>query len=306
MTLREEPASTDAAAPSTSEAAPRASRVWKWRVEYAGVRCLEALALALPRRVGLALGSALGDLARVLRVRRSTVAANLRYVGIELGDADGGLPELYRNMGKYLVDLLRAPRRPPPYRLHGGELLDRLGERGTVVLMAHFGNFELLASVFGASVKDLHVIVKTMHNPYVERWLSARRLATGVHPLSHQKAASRGLAILRRKGILAALVDQYPGRDGTPVPFLGRQALTVRAIAGLQVRTQASVLGAFTILGPDDVYDVVLAAPPTTSTADVAAAQCLHNDVIGAWVKKHPTHWFGWFHRRFRPYLGYV
>ena len=23
----------------------------------------------------------------------------------------------------------------------------------------------------------------------------------------------------------------------------------------------------------------------------------------GAWVREHPTHWFGWFHRRFRPHL---
>lgn len=253
------------------------------------MRLLEIVASSLPRKAALRLGAALGETARILGVRRSTVAANLRYVGME-GPDEGLLRDLYRNMGKYLIDSLRLRLKPPPHRLHGGEVLAALGSKGTVVLVAHLGNFELLASVFGTSVGGLHVIVKPMHNPYVERWLQARRRATGVRPLAHEKAAKKGLSILRGNGILAALVDQHPGRHGSPGLFLGRPAVTVRAIAGLQVRTGASLLGAVAILGADEVYDVFLEAFPSDSFEDAAAARSFHNEVIGAWVRKYPAH----------------
>jgi lauroyl/myristoyl acyltransferase len=48
-----------------------------------GVRLLEIVASSLPRKAALHLGAALGETARILGVRRSTVAANLRYVGME-------------------------------------------------------------------------------------------------------------------------------------------------------------------------------------------------------------------------------
>jgi KDO2-lipid IV(A) lauroyltransferase len=280
-------------------------RILGWRVEYALVRGIETVTLLLPRNLSLALGEAIGTVARLFGVRRSVVLANFDYLGFPAEETRRILPALYANMGRYLVDLLRAGRKPPPYRVQGDEVLSTLGERGTLVLLAHFGNFEVLATIFGSLVEDLHVIVKPMHNPYIEEWLRRRRMATGVTTLAHQKALRKGLSVLRRKGVLAALVDQNPGREGTPVSFLGKPALTVRAFAGLQLKTGASVVSAYAILGRNGVYDVVLAAEPHASEDEISAVQARHNDAIGAWVQKHPEHWFGWFHRRFRPYLDY-
>lgn len=284
----------------------RKRRIFSWRVEYAFVRAVEAILGIFPRGLALALGRGLGSLARALGVRRSTVRANLDYLGFDPEAARRIVPALYRNMGMYFVDVLRTPNHPPPHRIHGKEILEDAGTRGAVVLLAHFGNFELLASVFGSMVKDVNVIVRPMHNPYVESWLRRRRLATGVETLPAQENAVRkGFAVLKRKGILAALVDQSPGSSGAPVPFMGKPAATVRAIAGLQERADAVLVSAYAVLGPDRIYDVVLELHPACPREDVLAIQSFHNEVIAAWVRERPEHWFGWFHRRFRPYVDY-
>ena len=109
--------------------------------------------------------------------------------------------------------------------------------------------------------------------------------------------------------MLGALIDQHPGLDGTDAPFLGKPAVTVRAIAGLKERTGIRVGYAYAILREDGVYDlcgdVDRFEPPDDAPDPVQAIQERHNEIIGEWVSEHPDHWFGWFHRRYRPHLDY-
>ena len=279
-------------------------------VEYAALRVFEAAAVVLPRKGALVVGSWLGSTACALKVGRSVVLSNFGHVGLCSEDeTQSRVRELYRNMGRYLMDSLRSPRKAPPYRLHGREHVEEMRRTGGVAVLAHFGNFEVLASVFGSLVDDLNVIVKAQHNPLVERWLDARRQATGVRTIYQKNAAKKAISVLRRGGILAALVDQNPGPDGTPVPFLGKEAYTVRAIAGLQERTGANAVSAYAMLGEDQVYDVVVAPlrmePSTNGSDRVSEIQIRHNEIVGGWIRNHPEHWFGWFHRRFRPFADY-
>ena len=290
---------------------PRLSRRLGWRVEYVALRGCEAFVGLVPRAAALVLGRAVGWLALKLGVRRAVVVANLRFVGMG-SDAEIAhiLPKLYGNMGMYIMDLLRARRKEPPYRIHGRELLAEREQRGVIAILAHFGNFELLATAFGTVFGDVHVIVKPLHNPYVENWLDERRLATGVQIISHKNAARRAFTTLKQNGVLAALIDQDPGAEGTTVPFLGKPASTVRAIAALQEHVDPQVVSAYARLGDDDVYDVVLVLERfdldgLEKDARVTRIQERHNEIVGAWVRDDPEYWFGWFHRRFRPFLEY-
>ncbi|TDI46526.1 MAG: hypothetical protein E2P02_04855 [Acidobacteria bacterium] len=290
---------------------PRLSRRLVWRVEYVALRGCEAFVGRVPRAAALLLGRAVGWLALKLGVRRAVVVANLRFVGMG-SDAEIAhiLPKLYANMGMYIMDLLRARRQEPPYRIHGGELLAQREQRGVIAILAHFGNFELLATAFGTVFSDVHVIVKPMHNPYVENWLDERRLATGVQIIGHKNAARPAFTTLKQNGVLAALIDQDPGAEGTTVPFLGKPASTVRAIAALQEHVDPQVVSAYARLGDDDVYDVVLVLERfdldgLEKDARVTRIQERHNEIVGAWVRADPEYWFGWFHRRFRPFLEY-
>jgi Kdo2-lipid IVA lauroyltransferase/acyltransferase len=284
--------------------------------EYAALRLVEFAVNLVPRRLALALGGVVGRLLCLFGVHRRIVQRNFDHVGLwDKGKADRIIRRLYRNMGRYAVDFLRGGRLPP-YRLNRYELYTGARDkgRGTIIVLAHFGNWELLASIWGKLESDLNVIAKPMANPLVEGWLHKKRTALGVSTIYTDSALRGMLTVLKRNGITAILIDQNMGSMGTPAPFLGKTASTVRTVAGLIRKTGAAAVPIYAIMGRDGVYDIDFfeAEPPPApdgadgdSEAAITAIQAQHNDILSRWVMKRPEHWFGWFHRRFGGFVDY-
>jgi KDO2-lipid IV(A) lauroyltransferase len=216
-------------------------------------------------------------------------------------------------MGRYAVDFLREGPLPP-HRIHNEQVIDQLFGRGKgiIVLLAHYGNWELLASIFGAKIKDLNVIAMPMRNPLVEQWLLRKRTAAAVSTIHTKKALRKIYTVLKRNGMAATLVDQFIKNMGTPAPFLGKEASTVRTVAGLAFKTGAAVMPARAVLAKDGSYDVYFEEaplPPRLENEDdesyISKIQAQHNDIISQWISDSPEHWFGWFHKRFKMYVSY-
>jgi Kdo2-lipid IVA lauroyltransferase/acyltransferase len=285
--------------------------------EYAALRLVEFAVNLTPRRLALVLGGAVGSLLCLFGVYRRIVRKNFDHVGLwDKGQTDQIIRKLYRNMGRYAVDFLRHGKLPP-YRLNRYELYTstRTKGKGTIIVLAHFGNWELLASIWGRQESDLNVIAKPMSNPLVEGWLLKKRTALGVSTIYTDSALRGMLTVLKRNGITAILIDQNMGSMGTPVPFLGKTASTVRTVAGLIRKTGAAAVPVYAIMGGDGRYDIEFfeADPPPApqtgadgdSEAAITAIQAQHNDILSQWVKEHPEHWFGWFHRRYGGFVDY-
>ncbi|MDR2578073.1 MAG: lysophospholipid acyltransferase family protein [Chitinispirillales bacterium] len=269
----------------------------------------------IPRRVGLALGAVAGRVLYALGVYRKVVRKNFDHVGIwKHGEVRKITLRLYRNIGRYAVDFLRGGGRLPPYRLVDEHIYNdaRAGGKGMIIVLAHFGNWELLAAIFGRQVDDLNVVAKPMRNPLTEKWLLKKRTALSVETIYTKNALRGMLSAIKRNGIVAMLIDQHLGKNmGTPTPFLGKTASTVRTAAGLAHKTGAVALPVYAIMDSDGSYSInfTKTEPPNSDSADeesiISAIQALHNDIISQWIIKHPDHWFGWFHRRFKGYVDY-
>jgi len=284
--------------------------------EYAALRVAEFAVNLVPRGLALVLGGLVGRLLHLFGVHRRVVQKNFDHVGLwDKGKADKIIRELYKNMGRYAVDFLRNGKLPP-YRLNRYEIYTdtRNKGKGTIIVLAHFGNWELLASIWGKRESDLNVVAKPMSNPLVEGWLFKKRTALGVSTIYTANALRGMLAALKRNGITAILIDQNMGSMGTPAPFLGKTASTVRTVAGLIRKTGAAAVPMYAVMGRDGRYDIDFfeAEPPPPpdgaegdSEAAIAAIQAQHNDILSQWVMKRPEHWFGWFHRRFRGVVDY-
>ena len=283
--------------------------------EYAALRVVEFAVNLTPRWLALALGGAVGRLLCLFGVYRRIVQRNFDHVGHwDKGKADKIIRRLYRNMGRYAVDFLRRGKLPP-YRVNRYDIYAGAYDRGkgVIIVLAHFGNWELLASIWGKQLSDLNVVAKPMGNPLVEDWLFKKRTALGVSTIYTDSALRGMLAVLKRNGVAAILIDQNMGSMGTPAPFLGKTASTVRTVAGLIRKTGAAAVPMYAIMRGDGSYDIDFfeAEPPSArgadgdSEAEIAAIQAQHNDILSQWVIKHPEHWFGWFHRRFRGFVDY-
>jgi KDO2-lipid IV(A) lauroyltransferase len=280
-------------------------------LEYAALRTAEFAVNLVPRGLALALGGAAGRLLCLFGVYRNVVQKNFDHVGLwDSGKVEKIVRRLYRNMGRYAVDFLRRGKLPP-YRLSDYKIYtDAVAAgKGTVIVLAHFGNWELLASIWGGVDSDLSVVAKPMSNPLVEGWLCKKRTATGVSTIYTNSALRGMLTVLRRGGTTAILIDQNMGAMGTPAPFLGKTASTVRTVAGLMRKTGAAAVPLYAIMRDDGGYDInFFEAPPPPGGGDeeaIAAIQAQHNEILSQWVMKHPEHWFGWFHRRFRGFVDY-
>jgi KDO2-lipid IV(A) lauroyltransferase len=284
-------------------------------LEYAALRLFQTILTLLPRSIALFVGALTGYILYVTGIYRTIVKKNLDLVDLWPARETAAITlNLYRNMGRYAVDFLRNAKVRPVYRAHNVETIEALRKqgKGIIVLLAHFGNWEILADLFGSQVKDLHVVAKPMKNPLVDEWLAKKRGTASVTTIYMDKALRRIYAALKGNHLVAVLIDQRAGGgQGTLSPFLGKETATVRTVAGLVHKTGCSVMPTYAIMQKDGSYDIVIssATPPDNAGKSedecISAIQAQHNEIIGSWIKQYPEHWFGWFHKRFKEHVRY-
>jgi KDO2-lipid IV(A) lauroyltransferase len=283
-------------------------------LEYCALRAIQFLLAALPRSVALKGGAIIGAGLYHAGIYRSVVRKNMMLVDLwPLDEQERITRLLYRTMGRYAVDFLRGFPPLPPYTVAHEEILSAAlaKGKGVIILLGHFGNWELLADIFGSRVASLSVVAKPMRNPLVDRWLAKKRDAAAVDTIYVDNALRKIYEALKRNGIVAVLIDQHAGTQGTLVPFLGRETSTIRTVAGLEYKTGCAVVPTYALLCEDNTYEIVLAEAPLpempgqSDDAVIAACQVQHNDILSEWVRRYPHHWFGWFHKRFKESIDY-
>ena len=293
---------------------PSIPKTLSYSIEYYFLRILEKFISIIPRFIALKLGSIAGLIFYLSGIYQKTVIANMKHAGFwSEKEIKSIVFKLYKNMGRYIIDFLRTNSTAPAYRVHNQHILTEVLSRnkGTIVLLAHIGNWEMLAEVFGKKLPDLNVIAKRMKNQKVDQWLASKRSRTGVITIYSEQALRKMIEVIKRNGIVAILIDQHAGKHGTMLPFLGKPANTVRSVAGIVEKTGCSVLPAYSLMAKDGTYDIIIIETPEpqlegdTENERVEEYQKLHNEIISKWIVEHPEHYFGWFHKRFRNLIPY-
>lgn len=283
-------------------------------IEYIILRIVQTVLTLLPRRFALFIGGLFGMLLYHLRIYRHIVMKNMLHVGLWNKDEMQQITRnLYRNIGKYAIDFLRPAYPMPEHTIHDYDTIEPLLSKGkgTIVILGHLGNWELLSTVFGEKTGRLHVVAKPMNNSIVDQWLLKKRNASSVTTIYTRQALRKMLQVLKKNGIIAILIDQNLRKHGTPVPFLGKDARTVRTVAGLVRKTGCSVISTNAIMNSDGSYEINMTTVPAPSLEglsedeSISRYQLLHNEVISEQIKQYPEHWFGWFHRRYFGYVNY-
>ncbi|MBD3346488.1 MAG: hypothetical protein GF401_15650 [Chitinivibrionales bacterium] len=283
-------------------------------LQYLVLRIIETVLKVLPRKLTLKLGAAIGIILFRKGIYRHVAEKNMRHTGLWSEDEIQKITRnLYINIGRYFADFLRASSTQPPNVVHNYESIEKMfaRNRGIIILLAHFGNWEILANVFGQKIRDLNVLAKPMKNVPVQDWLAGKRKKTGVETIYVKKSLRKSLQVLKRNGMVAILVDQHVGRQGTMVPFLGKDANTLLGVGWLLEKTGCALLPTYALLQDDGSYKILFenADLPDTRAMDrdqvLYTYQKLHNDIISEWIKKYPDHYFGWFHKRYRDHIKY-
>ena len=276
------------------------------------VRTFAAAMRGLSWQRSLRVGARLGDLVMRLGVRRPTAEANLARAFPEWPEDRRRevLRDHYRELGRVaaeysrLGELASAPRGEVIAEVRGMEHLERarLAGRGAILLSGHFGNFELLGAFLGR-LNPVDFLVRPLKNRGVAAQLAGWREAAGVGQIAAGAGLRRVYEALRANRWVALLADQDARRQGTFVPFLGRQASTPIGPARLSLATGAPIVTGFCFRRPDGRHELHMDPPVEVDDPTAADAAerltALHTARLEQWVRRRPEQWF-WLHRRWK------
>ena len=171
--------------------------------------------------------------------------------------------------------------------------------RGVVLAISHMGSWELYAQTgFQRPETRFGTVYQALRNRYLDELINRDR-RKGVETFDRKKGFRPAIALLRKPGCAAVLVDQSAGNGGIWTPFFNRLCSTSPLAAALAIRTNSAVVPAaiytsgfarWRIVFEEEIpYDP---SNPDQLTADI-------NTVLERQIRQSPADWF-WVHNRWK------
>lgn len=271
----------------------------------------------IPQNLLCFLGRFLGNIAYVADARhRRIVKRNLRFAMPSL-DSPAKINRtaraVFQNAAISFLEILQMSRLSrddilQKVRVKGSKhLLDaQNSHKGTIVISAHFGNWEM-AHIFGSCFlnEPLVLVARKVKPSFVNEWLNRVRGRFGSEILDKSSALPKMIRAIRKGKILGVLIDQGTLlSDGVQVTFFGKRTNATPAAAVLARRYKAVVLPVFCVRRKDGNLEVVAYPPLDLQESDDYQQDIQVNtqmmiNVIESAIREHPDQWF-WFHKRWK------
>jgi len=286
------------------------------KLEYAAAWPFIKILGFLPRPLSRALGIAIARMVYLLHFRLRRVGMrNLRMIFPEKSEAERAriLRGEFTSLGRQLAEMSQFPRYTKDniddiVVYDGLENYERAYARGKGVLFltAHFGGWELSAFAHSLHGHWLHVVMRPMDNPYLDRLLQSYRSMHGNKVVDKDDFVRGLLAAMKAGETVGILMDtNMTPPQGVFVDFFGIPACTASGLARIALRTDAAVVPGFTIwdeklrkyrLRFDPALDLIRTGD---LEADIVANTQMFTKVIEDYVRKYPEQWL-WVHRRWK------
>lgn len=276
-------------------------------LEYAAAR----FALATLQYTPLSIARPLASVwARVLDVAsprlRKTAQRNLQFALPDL-DASVLTDGVFRSIGCVLLALARFPEIDASnisswIRCEGGEHYEEAKRRGKGILFAtaHLGNWELSAFAHALITEPMHVVVRPLDNPRIDRFVEARRRLSGNIIIEKKEGARAILKALARNEAVGVLIDQNVApEEGVFIDFFGTPACAGTAFARIAHRSGAAVIPGFALWSETEQRHILHFDPIVETTGNAAADTARIQAAVERAIRRNPDQWL-WIHRRWK------
>ena len=208
----------------------------------------------------------------------------------------------YRQYAQYMVEVMRLPTRPAEEvaKLVLGDGVDRIATawqrhgNAMIVCAGHVGNNEAVAAGIASRGYPANVIADDSAYPEVFEILRRNREGWGVHVVPWRNLREI-FAVLRRREILALLVDWGYHDDGIPVRLFGAWTTLPAGPAVLAAKTGAA-LTFIEVRRTRDGRFQTAAEPPFTvassNPADLQRATQRIADALERTIARAPAQWY--------------
>ena len=261
------------------------------------------------------LGNAMGRIIwKLVPERRElAIASIMKHLGKDRTEAERIAFESFRHNGRSFLEIVLTHKfglDSPRLRFDPPELFEELKncQRPIVAATAHFGSWELLASLLGQVYEDPRprmVVVRRYPDKAVQTFIAERRQATGATMVGHRRAAMDVVRALHKHGIVAFLVDHNTKtNEAAFLPFLGEEAAVNMGPALLAVRGKALV---WPVVLERDGSDYVFRLQKPLDTAELTGTReeniretaRFYTEAVETFIQHAPEQWF-WMHERWK------
>jgi KDO2-lipid IV(A) lauroyltransferase len=302
---------------------PDRLRDFRYRLEYAGVRAIAALARLLPLPLAVRASAVIWSLlAPHLNPKRHRMAlANLRVAFPEKTEAErlAICKAHWANLGRVVAETVQIDRLlsdPSRIEIPDQHLLDRYRNKlgPAIGVSLHMGNWELAIWPLVVAGANPAALYRAIDNPFVDAYLRSKRQGlypagligrrrTGADPLEDMQIAHRLMDHVRAGGRVGIVCDQHY-RHGVPAQFFGRMIMAQPIAAIIARRSGARVWMARCLrLGAGSRFRIEikeLRVPRSASQAEDVrrVLQDMHRQ-FESWIREAPDQWL-WSSRIWR------
>jgi KDO2-lipid IV(A) lauroyltransferase len=286
------------------------------RLEYVPVWMAVRFFAVLPRPIARFMGMSIGWAGWLVMGRLRRVGMrNLAMAFPEMSKRERRriLRRLFLHLGRQMAEFCKFPE----YTLEnvsrviiydGIENFEaaRARGKGVLFLTAHLGGWELSSFMHSLHGHAMHIVARSLDNPYVDRLVKRYRTLHGNRVFDKDDYARGLLKAVRDKETVGILMDtNMTPPQGIFADFFGVPACTASGLARVALRTDAAVLPGFAFWDAKIGKYRLHMAPALQlvrtgdDEADVIANTRLFNQTIESYVRKYPEQWL-WVHRRWK------
>ncbi len=177
--------------------------------------------------------------------------------------------------------------------------------KGLLSIVAHFGNWELLAIAVPLYAKAIHIVYRPLDNPVVDNLVEYVRTLQGNQLIPKGGSGKKIMELLKENQIIGILSDQNVAPyEGVFVDFFGRPACTGVGLAVMAMRSGAPVIALFPARQKSGKYRVVVkpaieAICTGNYEEDLKVNTQRFTKIVEETVREYPDQWF-WFHQRWK------
>jgi len=286
-------------------------------IDYAAyilVKALNKIFSIVPISVSLWLGRRIGDFAFFVNKKRRLVA----YANLKSAFASEKTPaelrqitkRIYRNMVQTFVELLNLTKINRKYVDKYVEVvnMERIRNaaksgRGTVLLTAHFGDWELSSLVSSVEGFPILVLAREQKMKRLNELLNQLRESNGCKVIRKGMDVRNILKALRGKNIVGVLSDQDAGKKGMFVDFFGRPTSCHSGPFEIAKHTDSLILPNFIVRTGGPYHKLYLEEyidfRNTNSPDDIKENLQKFAKLLESYVRKYPDQWL-WLHKRWK------
>jgi len=190
--------------------------------------------------------------------------------------------------------------------LHKLQALDQQATNGTIYIMAHYGNWELLGQFMAKNGFDMLGVVKEGKNPLIEQHI-ARPFRTrygnrAVGNTAAMIAISKALKAKQRVVLAIDQVVQPP--NGVPVHFFGYPTAATKAIAVLKRKYDPLIVPVFLQREAKGFRGIIgepieTECPQEDPDTEIICMTQHYYDIIETQIRQAPQQWL-WLYNRWK------